>query len=64
MVAKCHVVECKEKYKLVMLVLASLDLVQHGLRLLQQNQGLLKTFLRDEIDCALIEFIDNHRYLV
>ena len=54
----------EEEDEFVMLVFASLYLVQHRLCLLKQYECLFKTFLGDEVDCALIELIDNNRHLV
>lgn len=45
-------------------VLVRLDLLKHGLRFLQKNQRFFITFLRDEVDCALVEFVNHDGHLV
>lgn len=64
LVAECHVVHRQQKDKLVVLVLLGLDLIKHCLRLLQKDQSLLETFLRDEVDSTLVKFVDNDWHLV
>ena len=48
----------------VLWVLICLYLFQHGLSFLQENESFLIAFLRDEIDCTLIKFIDDYWDLV
>ena len=47
-----------------MLVLGRLNLLEHRLGLLKENESLLKTFLGDEVDGALVELVDHDRHLV
>ena len=54
----------QQEHKLVVLVLASLYLLKHRLRFLQQDQSLLKTFLRNEVDGTLVELVYHHWHLV
>ena len=45
LVAQRHVMHSEQEDELVMLVLACLNLLQHGLCLLKENKSLFKTFL-------------------
>jgi len=64
LVAQGHVVHGQKEDKLVIRVLGSLNLFQHSLCLLQQNQRFLKALLRNEIDGAFVEFIDYDWHLI
>lgn len=64
LIAKGHVVHHQEEDKLVVRVLLGLNLVKHRLSFLEEDQCLFEAFLRDEVDCAFSELIDNHGHLV
>ena len=54
----------QQKDKLVVLVLSSLDLLQHSLGLLQKDESLLETLLRNEIDGTLVQLVNDDGYLI
>lgn len=54
----------EEKDELVLGVLVSLDLLQHGLRLLQEDEGLLKGLLAYEVYRTLIQLVYHYGHLI
>ena len=41
-----------------------MDLIQHGLGLLKKDESFVVLFLGDEVNCRLIEFINDNRDLI
>ena len=54
----------EQENEFIVLVFGSLDLIQHRLGLLKQNQSFLETFLGDEIDGTLVQLVNDDRHLV
>ena len=54
----------QQEHKGVLRVLVRLDLLQHSLGLLKQDQSFFIAFLRDEVNCTLVELVDDNRDLV
>jgi hypothetical protein len=57
-------VEGQQEHEGILGILICLDLLQHRLSFLQQDQGFLVALLRDEVDRALVQLVDNHGHLV
>lgn len=64
LVAHRHVVEGKKKHEGVLGVLVGLDLLEHRLGFLEEDERLLVTFLGNEVDGAFIQFVNYHGDLV
>ena len=47
----------QQEHKRVVLVLARLNLIEHGLCLLEQDERLFKALLRDEVDGTFVQLV-------
>jgi hypothetical protein len=54
----------KQEYKLVVAIPLRLNLLEHCLSLLEQNEGFFVALLVDEVHCAFIQLVNNDRNLV
>lgn len=64
LVAHAHVVQSQEVNELVLGSFVGLNLFQHRLRFLQQNQGLFVALLRNEVDGTFVQLVNDNRYLI